>query len=167
MATSTRATTPAQKTGYTPKGRQTERYKAFARQTEMLAITFTNETTLEVGGRIKTDLTRLAQLSIPEREALAGQFRVPAGVIGKVAERSSKNSPPNTAQFIQDIRTAVVDYRFLQGEWQRYHPPAQGQKVQADALQALEVGDINKAWELYDGLRRPAPPGNLRSVGQP
>jgi hypothetical protein len=160
-------TTPAQKPDYIPKGRQMERYKAFARQTEMPAITVTNNTTVEIGGAVKTDLTRLAQLSIPVKEALADQFRVPAGVIGKVADRTSTNSPPNTAQFIQDIRTAVVDYRFLQGEWQKYRPPTEGQKVKADALQALKVGDINKAWELYDGLQRPAPPDNLRIVGQP
>ena len=160
-------TTPAQKPVYTPQGRQMERYKAFARQAEMPAITVTNKATLEVGGTIKADLNRLAQLSTQEKEALAGQFGVPAGVIGKVAERMATNAPPDAARFAQDLRTAVVDYRFLQGEWKRYNPPAEGQKVKADALQALKVGDINRAWELYDGLQRPAPPGNLRILGQP
>ena len=160
-------TTPAQKPAYTPKGYQMERYKAFARQAEIPAITVTNRTTLEVAGTVKIDLNRLAQLSIQEKKALAGQFGVPAAVIGKVAERAAVNPPPNAAQFARDIRTAVVDYRFLQGEWKRYNPPAESQQIKADALQILQGGDISKAWELYDGLQRPAPPGNLRVIAQP
>ena len=167
-------TLPAQTPAYTPKGWQMERYKAFARQAEMPAITVSNKTTLEVGGTVKTDLNRLAQLSTPDKAALAGQFGVPAGVIGKVAERVATNEPPNAAQFAQAIRTAVIDYRFLQGEWGRYHPPLEGQPVKADALQALQVGDINKAWQLYDALEKPQapsislppPPANLRTVSQ-
>jgi hypothetical protein len=162
-------TTLALKPAYTPKGCQMERYKAFARQAELPAITVTNKTTLEVGGTVKTDLHRLAQLSIQEKEALAGQFGVPAGVIGKVAERSANNPLPNAKLLAQDLRTAVVDYRFLQGEWGRYNPPAEGQKLKADALQAPQTGDISKAWELYDGLQKPAPPPpptNLRVVAQ-
>jgi hypothetical protein len=161
--------TQAQKPAYSPQGYQMERYRAFARQAEMPVITATDKTTLEVGGTVKTDLKRPAQLSIQEKEALAGQFGVPAGVIGKVAERAANNEPPSAAQLAQNIRTAVIDYRFLQGEWGRYHPPMEGQKLKADALAALQTGDISKAWELYDGLRKPAPPSPptiLRVVAQ-
>ena len=133
----------------------------------MPVITVADKATLEVGGTVKTDLNRLAQLSSQEKEALAGPFGVPAGVIGKVAERAANNPPPNAAQLARDIRTAVVDYRFLQREWERYNPPTEGQKIKADALQTLQGGDLSKAWELYDGLPRPAPPGNLRIVSQP
>ena len=167
-------TITAQKSAYTPKGCQMERYKAFARQAELPTITATDKTTLEIGGTVKTDLKRLAQLSIQDSEALAGQFGVPAGVIGKVAERAVNNPPLDAAQLAQDLRTAVVDYRFLQGEWKRYNPPPEGQKIKADALQALQTGDISKAWELYDGLQkppapsiaRPPPPTGLRVVSQ-
>src|ERR1035441_3772694 len=56
-------TVPAQRAAYTPKGRQMERYKAFARQAEMPAITVTSTTVLDVGGVVKTDLNRLGQRS--------------------------------------------------------------------------------------------------------
>ncbi len=157
----------AQKPAYIPKGHQMERYQAFARQAKLPTITVKNQTTLEVGGSIRTDLTRLARLSSQEKEALASQFQVPAGVISKVAENLGTNHPPNAAQFIQDIRTAVVDYRFLRGEWQRYHPPAEGQKVKAEARQALQRGEIRTAWEFYDALPRPAAPTGLRVISQP
>ena len=159
--------TPAQGQPYSPQGYEMKRYQAFARQAEMPAIKVTDKSTLEVGGSAKTDLSRLAQLSTQEKEALAGQFGVPAGVIGKVIERVASHSQPSADQFAKELRTAVVDYRFLQGEWKRYNPPAEGRKIKADALQALQGGDISKAWELYDGLQRPAPPGNLRIVAQP
>jgi len=160
-------TTPAQPPAYMPQGRQMERYKAFARQAEMPVITVTDKTTLEVGGMVKTDLNRLARLSSQDKETVAGQFGVPAGVIGKAAELAVNNPPHDAAQLAQEIRTAVIDYRFLHGEWERYNPPPEGRKIKADALEALQAGDISKAWELYDGLQRPTPPGNLRIVAQP
>jgi hypothetical protein len=161
--------TPAPKPAYSPQGCQMERYKAFARQAPMPSITVTDQTTIEIGGSVKADLSRLSQLSAGEMGALASQFGVPAGVIGKVAERAATNEPPNAAQFVQDIRTAVIDYKFLQGEWDKYNPPAAGQKIRADALAALQTGDITKAWEMYDGLLRPAAPApatSLRIVAQ-
>lgn len=152
---------------YLPKGYRMERYKAFARQAELPAITITNETTLDVGSSVKTDVTRLAQLSIQEMEALAEQFGVPVGVIGKVVQRAGNRPEPDAVQLARDIRTAVVDYRFLQGEWKRYHPPAECLNIKTNAVQALQVGDLSKAWQLYDGLQRPAPPGNLRIIASP
>jgi hypothetical protein len=160
-------TAPAQKPAYVPKGRQMERYKAFERAAKMPAILISNQTTLEVGSAVKTDLNRLAQLSAKEKEAWAGQFGVPAGVIGRVMERATSNPLPGAAQVAQDIRTAVIDYRYLEGEWGRYHPPAEGQQRKTEALAALKAGDIDRAWELYDGLHRPAPPANLRVIAQP
>jgi hypothetical protein len=152
-----------------------QRYKAFARQVELPAITITNHSVLEVGGVMNVDAARLAQLSKREKEALAGQFKVPVAVIDKLMQQLPPSSSPAPEQFAREIRTAVIDYRFLQIEWERYHPPAQGQKAKAAALAALQSGDIGKAWELYDGLSRPqppsiaapAPPANLRVVSQP
>ena len=150
--------TPARKPAYTPHGQQMERYQAFARQAELPVIMVAGNTTLEVGGTVRTDLNRLAVLSLQEKEALAGQFGVPAAVIGKVAERAANHPPLNATQFAQDIRAAVIDYRFLQREWERYHPSAAGQKIKEEALAVLQAGDISKAWELYDGLQRPSAP---------
>jgi hypothetical protein len=152
-----------------------ERYKAFARQAELPLVTTTNNAMLEVGGMAKTDATRLARLSVGEKESLAGQFGVPVAVIDKLVQRVASSSPLAAEQFAQELRTTVVDYRFLQIEWKRYHPPAEGQKTKAAGLEALQAGDISKAWELYDGLRKPqapaigtpAPPVNLRIVTPP
>jgi hypothetical protein len=167
--------TQAQQPAYIPEGRQMERYKAFARQAELPPITITNKTMLKVGGVVKGDAARLAQLSIREKEALAEQFGVPVGVINKVVQRGASSSPPGADEIAQELRTAVIDYRFLQREWDRYLPPAEGQKTKAAALEALQAGNISKAWEMYDGLRKPqapgivapAPPANLRIVTQP
>jgi hypothetical protein len=162
------------KQSYSPQGYQMKRYQAFARQAEMPVIAATDKTTLEVGGTVKADIKRLAQPSSKEQETLASQLGVPTGVIGKTLERASNNPAASAAQLVQDIRTAVIDYRFLQGEWGRYTPPAEGQKLKADALQALQAGDISKAWQLYDGLQKPQAPGiappqpptNLRIISQ-
>lgn len=167
--------TQVRQPAYVPQGRQMERYKAFVRQAELPLITVTNNTLLEVRGAVKLDVTRLAQFTSQKQAALAGQFGVPAGVIGKLVQRVASGPPPSAGQLVQELRTVVIDYRFLQREWERYTPPAEGQTAKRDALAALQAGDITKAWELYDGLRRPpapaigapAPPTNLRVVAQP
>jgi hypothetical protein len=156
-----------QKPAYVPQGRQMKRYEAFARQAELPSMTTTNNTVLQVGGVVNTDTTRLAQLSTHEKEALAGQFKVPVGVIDRLAQQLARSSPPAAGQLAQEIRTAVIDYRFLQIEWAGYHPPAEGQETKTAALEALQAGDISKAWELYDALGRPPPPTMLRVVDQP
>lgn len=151
------------------------RYQTFARQADLPPITVTSATTLEIGSTVKTDIPRLAQLSAREKETLAGQFGVPTGVIARLAQRVSNAPPPPAAQFARELRTAVVDYRFLQGEWGRYHPPPEGQQTKAEALAALQAGEIAQAWTLYDALgkpqapvaARPSPPTDLRIVASP
>ena len=59
--------TQVQKPAYLSQGRQMARYKAYARQAELPLITATNNAMLEVGGMVKTDTTRLAQLSVGEK----------------------------------------------------------------------------------------------------
>jgi hypothetical protein len=144
-----------------------ERYKAFARQTELPLISVTSNTLIEVGGTVKTEVARMAQLSIRKKEALAGQFGVPVGVIEKLAPCVTNSSSPGADQLVQELRTAVIDYRFLQIEWDRYHAPVEGQQAKSNALAALQAGDLDRAWELYDALRKPLPPANLRIVAQP
>ena len=158
-----------------PQGHQMRRYQAFARQAELPPITISGETTLRVGTAPKVNTSALAQLSAQDIAALADQFGVPPAVIAKVVQRPSGNPAPGAAQFAQELRTAATDYRFLQGEWDRYHPPQAGQQAKADALQALQGGDIAKAWALYDALGKPPapaiappqPPTNLRVVASP
>jgi hypothetical protein len=151
-----------------------KRYQAFARQAELPPITVTNNSTIKVG-TVETDTARLAELSVQDKEALAEQFKVPPSVIDKVAQRIANSPDPAADQLAQELRTAVIDYRFLRLEWDRYHPPVEGQPLKIAALAALQAGDVIKAWELYDGLRKPqppaapapAPPANLRVVAQP
>ncbi len=157
-----------------PQGRQMRRYQAFARQAQLPPINLTNNTLLTVSETDRVDVTQLARLSSADKESLAQRFKVPAGVIVKLVQRAAEQPPADANRFAADLRTAVIDYQFLQGEWDRYHPPPEGQKVKADALAALQAGDILKAWALYDGLAkpqapvisRPAPPANLRIVTQ-
>lgn len=163
------ASPPAQvqKSAYQPQGRQMERYKAFARQAELPAMTVATNVVLEVGGVAKLDVARLGLLSTQEKAALADQLGVPVGVVDKAVQRAAGTSSLDAGQLAQVLRIAVIDYRFLKQEWDGYHPATEGQQTKTTALEALQAGDISKAWELYDGLRRPAPPTNLRIVSGP
>jgi hypothetical protein len=151
---------PVLKSPAEPKGHQMQRYQAFAREAELPLIEITNETTLAVGTAVKADTSRLAELSARDLAALAGQFAVPTAVIAKVIQRVAANSELRATRLAQELRTAVVDYRFLHGEWDRYHPQQENQQTRTDALQALQAGDIAKAWVLYDNLGLPSAPGS-------
>jgi hypothetical protein len=163
---------PAPRQAAPVQGRQMGRYKAFVRQAGLPPISVATNGLIEVGGVVKIDVTELAQLSVPEKEALAGQFSVPRGVIDTLLGSVASNPSPAADPVVQELRTAVIDYKFLDIEWGRFHPPPEGQQTKSDALAALQAGDIAKAWELYDGLARPgapaisrpAPPTNLRVV---
>jgi hypothetical protein len=165
----------AQQPGNRVQGREMQRYKAFVRQADLPFMRVTNDVLIEVGGAVRLDATRLTQLSARDKEALAKLFSVPAGVVERVVQRAATNSLPSADHLVTELRTAVVDYRFLEGEWERFHPPAEGQQIRSNALSALQNGDIAKAWELYDGLSRPeppvvakpAPPTNLRAIVGP
>ncbi len=156
-------------------GREMRRYKSFSSQAKLPPVTATTNDLVEVGSVVKIDVARLAQLSTWDKQALAGQFSVPVAVIDRVLQRVATNSLPAANRLVQELRTAVVDYRFLQIEWERFHPPSEGQQTKSNALSALQAGDLAKAWELYDGLRRPEPPAttglqppsNLRIISGP
>jgi hypothetical protein len=158
-----------------PRGHQMRRYQSFARQAELPPITIAGDTALTVGSVNTLDTSRLAQVPAQDLDALANQFAVPSGVIANLTRPATGTAAPTAAQFAQQLRTAVIDYRFLHGEWDRYHPPQAGQQTRTDALQALQAGDIATAWALYDTLGLPpapttAPPlapGNLRVVAGP
>lgn len=147
-----------------PQGHQMKRYQAFARQTALPLIAVTSETTLKIGEAAGIDLARLAELSAEEKKALAAQFEVPAGVIVKVLQSAAANQPLAAAEVAGKLRLAVIDYRFLQQEWNRYHPSQENQQAKAQALESLQAGDLAQAWALYDELPRPQPPANLRIV---
>ena len=160
--------TQAQKPAYAPQGRQMQRYKAFARQAEMPAITATDKTTLEVGGTVKTDVNRLAQLSSTEKEALAGQFGVPAGVIAKAA--GTRLEQPTAECRRSSLRTfarrllITGSCKVSGGDTLRRRKARRSRPMR---FRPCRAGDIGKAWELYDGLQKPAPPANLRVIVQP
>jgi hypothetical protein len=164
-----------QKPSHVPQGWEMERYKAFFRQAELPPITVVDSSRVEVGGTVKVDMARPGQITGEQRQSLARQLGVPAGVIGKLQQRLASGARPGADECARELRRAVVDYRFLKQEWERYNPPVEGRANRQEALAALEAGDVTKAWELYDGLRRPrapalgapAPPTNLRVVAGP
>ncbi len=165
----------ARQPAYVPQGYQMGRYKVFARQTQVPPITVTNRTVLKVGEVGQIDTARLTEVSPQQRQALAEQLKVPSAVIDRLVQQLAQDSPSEPDRFAREMRTAVIDYRFLQIEWERYHPPAEGQPTKTAALEALQSGNFSKAWALYDRLQRPqapgfaapAPPANLRVIAQP
>ena len=146
--------------------RQHPSFQIFAGQLALPAITSVDETTLEIGGKLKMDVRRLDQVTPQQKETLAGQFEVPVGVVDKLWTSFSNNVPSDAAQMAGKLRATVIDYKYLLERWSRYRPPTGKETIKADALLALQGGDLEKAWELYVALPRPKAPGGLRITGK-
>jgi hypothetical protein len=147
------------------EGRRQPSYQVFAFNCTLPPITVMNGTTLEVGGQQKIDVSQLAQLTRQERETLAGQLDIPAGAVDNLLEGCSKQASAGAAEVAGKLRVMVVDYKYLLERWTQYHPPTGAEAVKTAALQALQSGDLDKAWTLYTTLPRPVPPTGLRIAG--
>ena len=120
----------------------------------MPSITVVDQVTLEVGGRMKIDTSRLDQLSTSQKEALAGRYAVPAGVVDKFLERFAQEGSSDAPRVAAKFRITVIDYKYLLEFWTKYPSAAGNENIKADALQALQVGDLNKAWKMFLDLPR-------------
>src|SRR5439155_25755758 len=115
------------------------------------------KTTVEVGETLAIDISHLDQMPAERKKALAQAFDVPLGVISRFVEGSATQTALTADQFAKDLRVTHTDYKYLLKKWDEYHPPAEGEKPKQEGLKALAIGDVNKAWELYAGLRKPPP----------
>lgn len=147
------------------QGRQHPSYLVFASHFALPAIIVVGATTLEVDGKMKIDVSRLDQLTTQQKESLAGQLEIPIGVVDNLLASFSGPAPTDAAQLAGRLRVAVTDYKYLLERWNRYLPPAGRENVKADALLALQAGELDKAWGLYAGLPKPAPPTGFQIVG--
>jgi hypothetical protein len=147
------------------EGRRQPSYQVFACGCTSPALTVVNATTLEVGGKQKIDVSRLDQLTTPEKETLAGRLDVPVVVIDCLLRGCTNQTPVDATGLAGKLRVTAIDYKYLLEKWTRYQPPTGGEKVKTDALRALQGGDLEKAWAMYVTLPRPAPPGGFRIAG--
>jgi hypothetical protein len=150
---------------YAAEGRKQPGYQVFAQRCATPSISVVNETTLEIGGKQKIDVSGLDQLATREKETLAGQFDVPVGVIDSLLESFSGQAPVSAAEVADKLRLTVIDYKYLLERWTRYRPPTGKEEVKTAALLALQGGDLDKAWKMYVDLPRPAPPTGFRVAG--
>ncbi len=146
--------------------RQHPSYQVFAGGLVLPSTTVLDQATLDVGGRMKMDVSRLDQLSTQQKEALAEWYGVPAGVVDKFQESFAQEPSSDATLVAAKLRVTVIDYKYLLEFWTKYRPPAGKDQVRSDALLALQAGDIDKAWGMFADLPRPKPPTKVRKVVQ-
>jgi hypothetical protein len=147
------------------QGRRHPAYQVFAGQLGLPAITVLDATTLEIGDAMTVDIYRLDQLTAPQQKALAGLFDIPVGVVGKLLAAAASPTPADPAVVALKLRLTVTDYRYMLARWNQYLPPIGKERFKADALLALQTGETGQAWQMYDQLPRPQPPGGIRIAG--
>ena len=143
-------------------GRQHPNYQVFAGGLALPSIIVVDQATLDVGVRMKIDVSRLDQLTAQQKEALADWYAVPAGVVDKFQENFAQEGSSDATRVAAKFRIMVIDYKYLLEFWTKYPLAAGNEKIKSDALQALRVGNLDKAWKMFLDLPRPEPPLGLR-----
>jgi len=135
-------------------------YSLIAAQLSLPNIAAAAERVLEIDGTARLDFA--AANESPAASALAAQMRIPLsamkGLIRQLANETELTGPQLAASF----RTELVDYKFLEERWNQFHPAGTALQVKQAALAALEAGDLERAWTLFEDLPKPRPPRQLR-----
>jgi len=149
------------------KARAHPSYTVFAAQLRLPAITALDDSTLDVGGRLKLDFKKADGMSAEEGMEFGKLLEIPDSVFTALVRKFSANPQLGAGDLAHQFQTAVIDYKYLSKTWGQYHPRTAGEPVKAEALKCLQAGDLEKAWRLFIDLRKPAPPTGLqvRSVG--
>ena len=140
------------------QGRRHPSYQVFAYQMQLPPIAILGNRIL-IDRTISIDGTRLHRLSWRPRQAMAFKFAVPMAVIEHWRENLLRQEPLNAQALAGDLCATVIDYHYLKVRWLQYRPPsASMEQFKAEALHALEAGELNQAWEMYYSLSRPPAP---------
>jgi hypothetical protein len=129
-------------------------------------MTILGKQTMTIAGVVKIDATKPNELPVTDQQTLAHLFGVPPAVIRHALEGARRQPGGDAEQLAQRFCTAAIDYQYLQDRWAAYHPPVGKENPKSEALLALQAGNISRAWELYQALPRPQPPGGLHIAAQ-
>jgi hypothetical protein len=136
-------------------------FVAQARQARLPEIKLLDNRVLSVGPSSKLDFGKPDPGTSGEKIALAEQLQVPTEFLkGLVQNLSAKQL--RGEELAQEFQTAVIDCRYLAERLARYRPTARGEAVKAAALNCLQAGDLQKAWQIFVDLPKPLPPSGLR-----
>ncbi len=147
------------------QGRRHPSYQVFSSRVVLPPITVLDERILDVAGEVRIEVRRPELVTSRQKIVLAGLFGVPVAVLEKALPGLSSEAQAAPEQAVQRVRRTVIDYKYLRDAWTRYRPPAGEEQLKNTALQSLEAGEIDKAWDMYLALPKPQPPKGLRVAG--
>lgn len=140
------------------QGRRHPAYQVFAYRAQLPSITIVSNQIVIIDGTVSIASTKLHRISWRQRDAIALEFDVPQGVIDHWLASLLRIAPLDGSTLAQNLCAMVIDYRYLEMRWTQYIPPLNMQSFKDTALQALEAGDLNAAWDMYYSLPRPVAP---------
>jgi hypothetical protein len=113
------------------------------------------------GGRLDFSATA----SPPVSGGLAKRFGIPLNALKTVVHKLAADDALRGPQLAEALRTVVIDYKFLEAQWSRWHPAGPVLQIKKEGIDALTAGDLDRAWTLFESLPRPQPPASLQISG--
>src|SRR5262249_19902462 len=135
-------------------------YQVFASRMVIPEISGRDARTLGIGSDIAFKLRQ--PLGARDLQLIAAHLNLSPMLLRAFLAQINFQEHLEAQQAARQLTTSITDYFYLREQWNRYHPPPELRKAKADALAALEAGNIQEAWRLFSALPRPGPPGGLR-----
>ena len=135
-------------------------YTIVAARLELPRIIALEDRTLSIGELSHVQFGSQAQPLVTG--ALSQELQIPLGALKGMMQKLASSPGIKGMDLAESFRTAVIDYKFLENRWNQYHPTGTGLEVKKTWLKALDEGDLDHAWELFNSLPRPRPPQTLR-----
>jgi hypothetical protein len=141
-------------------------YRLFVAQTRLPDIKAFDRV-LIVGGALTVDLVKPNLVTADEKLALTELLQVRPEFLAAIISKLATNQQFKSEKLASEFQTAVIDYRYLNERWTHYRPDPDGEAIKTKALQHLQAGDLEQAWQMYIELPRPPPPTGLRIINAP
>lgn len=138
-------------------------YQVFVAQMSLPAITAITNQTLSVGG-LTLGLSKADTIRLEEKNALTQRLQIPGEFFTALVQKLSANAQASGEELANQLRTSVLDYKYLSKKWAQYHPQTGGESVKTEALKCLQAADLERAWQLFMDLKKPAPPTGLKII---
>jgi hypothetical protein len=150
------------------KGRRHPSYQVFAAQLKLPKLELVTTNSISLRDQARIAFAYPEGLKPEDKKFLCMELKLPAPVLEQIHRTLSAERAVPEGHLLDEFKTAVIDYRYLESRWNMFTPiQSDQQQLKRRALEVLRAGGIRQAWQMYEALPRPRAPGELKLSQSP
>jgi hypothetical protein len=145
------------------KGRKHPSYQVFAAQLKLPKLELVTTNSISLRNQARIAFAYPEGLKPEDKKLLSMELKLPASALEQIHRTLSAERALPEGRLLDEFKTAVIDYRYLESRWNMFTPiQLDQQQIKRHALDILRAGGIRQAWQMYEALPRPRAPGELK-----